>query len=139
MKLNRRLIIIASSVLLWIFIAIPLIYAQGSPPPESLVPCEGFDSCKFPQLLQLGRNIFLWLVYLATAAAVLTITYAGIQMVVYATNDGKRSEAKHMISMAIIGLIVTLAAWLIVETIMKSLTDDDTYLPPLSMIYYKYY
>ncbi len=57
--------------------------------------------------------------------APITIAYAGFLMVVNPTSAGDMSKAKSIILNTIIGIVIALAAWLIVDAIMVTLTANN--------------
>ncbi|MEX0918604.1 MAG: hypothetical protein WDZ85_01385 [Candidatus Paceibacterota bacterium] len=89
-----------------------------------LVPCT--DDCDFNQLYVLVDNIIDFIVfYLAVPIATGVIAFAGIWLVIYAGNEGKRSDAKKMIWSAVIGLVIVLSAYLIIKAIIVGLTGGE--------------
>jgi hypothetical protein len=89
-----------------------------------LVPCNGPD-CGTCELVQLGNNILQWLVSIMAVICALIIVFAGFKMVTSAGNSGKISEAKGMMANTLIGFIILLAAWLIVDTVMKMFVNQS--------------
>ena len=83
------------------------------------------DLCGFCDLLTLGQNVMNFLVFFAVVVAILMIVYAGFLYLSSATNINQVSKAKKVLGAAIIGLILTLAAWLIVNLIMPQLLDTS--------------
>lgn len=101
------------------------VFAQQS----KLVPCEGPDDCKFEQLVELGANVVEFLFELATAIAVIVLAYAGFLYMTAAGNTGKISQAHQLIWYAVIGFLVALSAWLLVEVLMNTLQIDPQFKP----------
>lgn len=90
-----------------------------------LVPCNGPD-CGTCQLVQLGNNIITWLVSVMAVVCAIVIVFAGFKMVTSSGNSGEISKAKEMISNTLIGFVILLAAWLIVDTVMKMFVNEGT-------------
>jgi len=67
------------------------------------------------------QDLFTFLLSLAAFLSVLMIVIAGIKWIVAAGNTNQITDAKDMLWKAVIGLIIALAAWLILETINKDL------------------
>ena len=88
-----------------------------------LVPCV--DNCDYADLFILVQNILNFMVYIAVPIATIVIVYAGILFVWSAANEKKRSEAKTMLTDGAVGLILILAAYLIISTILKALADPS--------------
>ena len=106
-------------------------YHLGDP----LVPCNPqagadgqlTDPCKWSQLLLLIDNVFQYLVIIAVPIATIAIVYAGIILITQPANEGKRTEAKDILWTAVLGLIAVLAAYLVVKTLLNTLTSDARY------------
>lgn len=103
-----------------------VVFAQQS----KLVPCEGPDDCKYEQLVELGANVVEFLFQLATAIAVIVLAYAGFLYMTAAGNTGKISQAHQLIWYAVIGFLVALSAWLLVEVLMNTLQVEKEFRPP---------
>ena len=87
-----------------------------------LVSCTGPD-CNFCSFVVMINNLISWLIGFLTLAAVLALVYAGFKLVVSAGDQGAMTDAKKMITNIVIGFIIVLSAWLIVDTLMKALLD----------------
>lgn len=87
-----------------------------------LVPCTG-DDCDFKKLAELFKNVGGYFVTIGTLAAAGIIAWAGIVMVSKPADEAKRKQAKEIIWAAVVGLVFLLGALLIVNAILKSLTD----------------
>ncbi len=57
--------------------------------------------------------------------AVRIVIYAGLKLVVSAGNPSAMSDAKKMLTNVLIGFVIVLSAWLIVDTIMKALLNPN--------------
>lgn len=96
--------------------------------PAALIPCT--DNCDYQQFILLIGKVFQFLTLeLAVPLAAVAIVYGGIIMITAGTNEGKRSQAKSIIGYAVWGLVLALAAWLIVRTIMTELGVKAPFLP----------
>jgi len=105
-----------------IFFALPAIaLAQFSNP---LVPCDG-PTCEACHAVTLVQNILTFLVAIASFIAIAIFMWAGFLMVTAAGSEGKISKAKGMFTNVFIGIIIVLAGWLIVDTVMKYLFEGS--------------
>lgn len=86
-----------------------------------LVPCSGPD-CTTESAVKLVNNVIGWLISALGVIAVIVMVYAGFKMVMSAGDEGAWTKAKELFTNVIIGIILILAAWLIVDTILKGLT-----------------
>jgi len=95
--------------------------------------CTGIEDCTFDKLFGLddsdqsliGRVLDYAVFYLAVPLATIAIMWAGITMVSNTGNPGKQTAAKEMIQNAIIGLVIVLAAYLVIKVIVNSLADSE--------------
>ncbi len=109
------------SVLFLVLAAVPLFtFAAG------LVPCGGADepACQTCHVVQLVNGVISWLVLILGTVAAIIIVYAGFKLVMSGGNRHAKEEAKSMLSNMIIGYVIVLAGWLLVDTGMKALLAD---------------
>jgi hypothetical protein len=85
-----------------------------------------FNSCDFCDFVVMVSNIVSWLFGFLVIVAVLMIVYAGIKLVISAGNPSAMTSAKSMITNVLIGFVIVLSAWLIVDTLLKALVDGDS-------------
>lgn len=98
-----------------------------------LVPCGGYTEageaepeCNFSTFMQMLNGLISWLLFtLAMPLAALMFAYAGFLYLTSSVNPEQREKAKKLISNIIWGLVIALAAWLIVHTILTSLGVDE--------------
>ena len=135
---RNNLKLIGINLLLLLFIAVP-VYAQLLPPlsdfvgpPSSLVndlvPCDTTNNpqpCGYQDFLNLIKRVFDYLVIFAVPLAAGVIVVGGAIMMTAGTNDSKRSQAKKIIWMAVWGLVIVLAAYLIVKLVFTTLVKPD--------------
>ncbi len=78
--------------------------------------------CDFNALIQLINNVIHFLLFvIATPLVALIICYAGFLFLTSGGSAETRNKAKKILKNVIIGYIIGLAAWLIVNTIVKTL------------------
>ena len=95
-----------------------------------LVPCGGplpEKPCQSCDVVQLENNIVGWLVIILGILAAIVIVYAGVKLVTSGGNQHAMEEAKGMISNIIIGYLIVLAAWLVIDYGLKALLDTGTF------------
>lgn len=107
-----------------------LVHAQGN---ESsflpLVPqacANDVTQCNFCTFMDLVGNLIRFFFVLLTIVAILMIMYAGFLLVTSAGDVGAMTRAKSMFTNVVIGFIIVLSAWLIVDTVMKALITDQS-------------
>src|SRR5690348_14017741 len=77
-------------------------------------------SCQFCSLFQLADNIIKFLLLIAAPIAALLFAYAGF---LYMSSGGAQenvSKAKNIFTDVLIGFIIALCGWLVVDTIIRS-------------------
>jgi Type IV secretion system pilin len=98
-----------------------------------LVPCGGADepACQTCHVMDLVNNVIGWLVMILGTIAAIIIVYAGFKLVMSGGNRHAMEDAKELIRNMLIGYVIVLAGWLLIDTGMKMLlTDGET---PLGM------
>ena len=95
------------------FIAPETATAQG------MIPCEG-AGCNFCHFVTLANNVIAWLIGVLAVVFGVMVFAAGIGLVTSGGNPGKLEDAKKSLTNALIGLIIVLASWLIIDTLLKA-------------------
>lgn len=109
-----------------------LVIAQGdvsiyNPDEEyGLVPCgsPGQEPCTTNHVVAFANNLITWLISILGVIAVIALIITGFKLVTSAGNPGAWADAKEMFTNIVIGIIIILAAWLVVDTILKGFTDE---------------
>jgi len=93
---------------------------------QGLVPCGGTGQpkCEACHLVQLANNVLTFLIQLAVLISGIVFAIGGFNWVTSGGSSGKIEKGKKMMTNAIIGVIITLAAWLIIDTVLKVFLDD---------------
>lgn len=92
---------------------------------QGLVPCDGPD-CSFAHVIQLIETVIDFLIFtLAFPIATALFAYAGILMITAGGKEEQIKKAKRVFWHVAVGLLIMLAAWLIVYTITTTLLDTD--------------
>jgi hypothetical protein len=91
-----------------------------------LVPdCEG-ASCGSCHLVQLGNNVLKWLIGVLFVVFAILIAVGGFEMVTSGGNPAAKTSAKSKITNALIGILILLAGWLLVDTLIRGLLSDGS-------------
>lgn len=75
-----------------------------------------------PALFTLGVT---WLLYIAATVSILMLMWGGIQWITSSGDPEKLSSAKRKITMAIVGLVISVSAFFIVKLIITILGGDS--------------
>ena len=118
-KNNLTLSLFSSVVLAFLVSTTPAFVLAASvtaAPSGAIVPCN--VGCGWNDLIQLGQNVMVWAIYFVGLASVVSITYAGWLYLSANGNSGQIGKAHAVFGKVITGIIITLAAWLIVKSIL---------------------
>ncbi len=93
-----------------------------------LVPCgnivdDVLKECGWSDLLTLGENILNFIIVFSVTVSAIVFAYAGFLYFSAGGDSNKISKARSLFGAVVIGLIVILTAWLIVNTILVTLTE----------------
>lgn len=86
-----------------------------------LVPCSGPD-CTTASVVALVAKLMDYLIKMLGAIAAIALVYAGFKMVTSQGNENAWKSAKEVFGNVIIGIVIILSAWLVVDLILKGLT-----------------
>lgn len=118
-------------VFLVLILFIPASFADaqqfpGDTGPSGIVPCgdAGEPKCGACQLVALAQDGINFGVYFSVFVATLMIVFAGFKYVTAGGDSGKISDAHKIFRTVIVGLIIILAAWLIVDLLMKTFLNE---------------
>jgi hypothetical protein len=89
-----------------------------------LVPCgEKGNPCNACHAMGMVNSLISYMFTIITFLAVMVIMYAGVKLVTSQGNASEWEEAKGMLTNMIVGFVIVLSAWLVVDTLMKMLID----------------
>ena len=109
-------------ILAFLVIAGPvLVYGEE---PKGIVPCDG-PGCRACDFIQLGQNIINWFIKIAASTIALTFAWGGMKMVMSGGDTGAVSSARSIMTNSVIGLVILLGSWLIVNTILNLLVNEQ--------------
>lgn len=81
--------------------------------------------CGFCDFVTLAQNIMNFIVAFSVMVGTLMIVYAGFLYVTAFSNPGQVSKAHRVFTTVIIGLVIVLASWLIVNVIMTTFLNGN--------------
>jgi len=125
--------IIGTLAILLSFLILPDITLAEEPTTEpslaSFAGCTGLD-CSACNVVGMANGLIKWLIGILFLLFAALMMIAGVRLVTSAGNPSALSEAKDKFINAIVGFLIVLSAWLIVDTIMKGLVgragDDNS-------------
>lgn len=85
-------------------------------------------ACTSCDIIKVANSLIDWLIGIITVLFAVLMVYAGFELVVSQGNPSAMESAKKKLSNAIIGFIIVLAAWIVVDFIVRSLmgTEEET-------------
>ncbi len=116
--------------LVFLFCIVPAISFAQAGLPKQIVPCagavasDGLPACTVCHIAELAQNLLNSAIFLAVFMSAILFAYAGW---LYLTNEAlhAQNEARGLFKDVIIGLIVILGAWLVIDTLMKTVSGGD--------------
>lgn len=91
-----------------------------------IVPCDGVTkACDFNALVQLGNNIIKFCIVTGTSIFSIMFMYAGYEYLTAMGDTGKITKAHTYFWNAIVGFVIMLSAWLLVDFIFKMLVKNN--------------
>ncbi len=127
-----RTIALNFSVVLLVFLlfAPNIILAQGVIP--TIVPenCRGQGGCQSVcDIATIAQNILNAAVYLAVFLSAVLFAWAGFLYLTNVANSGQHTKAIEVFKNVAIGLVIILAGWLIIDTVMGTLVNKAHFGP----------
>jgi len=108
-------------ILFFVFAMLITPVASTQAQPSQIVPkCAPDGICGFCDITTLIQNIINFLIYLAVVVATLMFVYAGFKYLTAGGNPERLKSAHKIFWNVFFGLIFVLAAFLIVDTVMKA-------------------
>ncbi|OGI67449.1 hypothetical protein A2823_00970 [Candidatus Nomurabacteria bacterium RIFCSPHIGHO2_01_FULL_41_91] len=130
MKKTKKFLIFISIFLILVMPVLSLAYTLGEPlvPPCSTAAAP--EQCGWGQLMGLVDNVITFILkYMAVPIAAIMFAYAGFLLVTAGGEAaGARTKAKSIFTNAAIGLILAVAAWLIIKTILAILGYEGAWI-----------
>ena len=113
-------------IVVFVLLMLPvLVSAQGMP--KQLVP----ESCNQPggcqsicDIVTLAQNVLNFGIFMAVVLSAFLFAYAGWNMLTAQGNSELYAKGKRVFGNVLIGLIIILAGWIIIDTLMRTLTGS---------------
>lgn len=90
-----------------------------------IVTCEGPGDCNFCSLVEMINSIVQWLVMFGVVIIVLILAWAGVILLTSGGDASKLTQAKKMFFNSLIGMLIIMASWTVVDTFLKVFTGSD--------------
>lgn len=131
MKNHQRRIISIGLLAFFVFTAVfPLLSLAAWAPGDAIIPecsVDGSGVCgwRWLELITLANNLISAGIYFSVLVAVVAFIFAGFKYLTAGGNEGQIKQAHTIFRNVALGLIIVLAAWLIVHTIIIGLVPTD--------------
>ncbi len=91
-----------------------------------LIQCgsAGQHCCDFTEAAILVNRIITWVIRMSVTVAAISFSIAGGKMLLNPESDSERQAAKDMFKKTLMGLMIILGAWLVVNTVISTLVSD---------------
>lgn len=119
-NLSKRMKFIPTLLVVILFVIIP-----SSVDAANFVTCSGTD-CSACNLAEMGNEIMKWLIGVLFVVFGVVAAVGGFGLVTSGGNPGALDDAKKKLTSAVVGLLIVLAAWLLVDTIIRGLVSGGT-------------
>jgi hypothetical protein len=125
MKFQYLLALVALLGATAMFITPDLVSAQE---PSQLVPCgigagDAYRECSVCHLVALGQNIMNFFVFASVVVATLLFVNAGVLYVFSPGNPGNISKGHRIFTNTLVGILIILSSWIIIDFVMRQLID----------------
>lgn len=118
---NMKKTLLICFVFIFLGLNVPLAIAQEEGTGiAQLSGCTGLD-CSACNVVYMANGLITWLIGILFVVFALLLAIAGVKLVTSGGNHHALDEAKSSFTNAIIGFIIILSAWIIVDTIMRGL------------------
>ncbi len=127
LALNKRQYVLV--VLLLVAVLAPsVVFGAGM---ETIVNCggPGQQACNICNLADLAQNILNDAIFIAVFLSAFLFAWAGIKMLMAPASSSQVSSAKNLFNNVLIGFIIILAAWLVINTLMNIMVNRSVGLP----------
>lgn len=96
-------------------------FALAAGLPDRIVPCGSSDqsACTICDLAKLAQNILNAAIWLAVIFSAILFAWAGFLYLTNVGNPGGISKAKEVFTNVFIGLVIIVAAWLVIDILMR--------------------
>ena len=115
-------LLVAVAVMVYMFVVPFVVSAAG------LVPCGGAEPekpCQTCDVVLLTNNVVAWLVMILGTIAAILIVVAGVRLVTSGGNMSAKEAAKSSMTNLLIGYLIVLSAWLVLDYGLKALLIQD--------------
>lgn len=115
-------------VLLTVMFLFAPVMVLGQGLPNSIVPdtCRGEGGCQnICDIALLAQNVLNTGIFVAVFLSAILFAYAGWNALTAGGNAEKAGNARRIFTKVLIGLLIIIAGWIVVDTLMKTVTNSS--------------
>ena len=132
--MQRIKFLLAFAVATVLFASMPVFAFAADVPDEGLVPCGNDKTnntvnnpCTFNDLVTLAQTVINFLIFkIAAPLAAVMFIWAGFLYLTAAGNEGQVKKAHELFWAVFIGIVIALAAWLLVNAVLTFFLGEDS-------------
>src|SRR3989338_6365872 len=102
----------------------PIVQCSGALPGKT-IDGKTQAACTVCDIAKTAQNVPNTAIYIAVFMSSILFAYAGFIYITNIANHGEITKAKNIFANVIIGLVIILASWLVIDTLMKTLVNND--------------
>jgi hypothetical protein len=113
-----------NKIKIFLFSGFCFLASSGFANAAGLVPCgtgPGEKMCTWCNLFDLFKNVIDFMMMIIFPIATVYIIYGGFLMLTAGDNQSRFGDGRKAITSAVIGILIALLSWLILDTIFKTL------------------
>jgi len=92
--------------------------------PTKIVTCNGVD-CTVCDIAIVAQNVLNTAIFVLVALSAVLFAYAGWKMLTAQGNTESYSQGKSIFGNVVLGLVIILAGWIVIDTLMKTMTNSS--------------
>lgn len=131
--LRRQVLPALMLITLFVIFALPFSSDAQTAFSKAIVPCNGTD-CTVCHLATLAQNVLNTGIYMAVVLSAVLFAWAGWLAVTAGGSSEQIGKARSIFTNVTIGLVIILAGWLVVDTLMRAAVKSDSRFGPWNRI-----
>ena len=113
----------------------PIVQCSGALPDSSYGDIgNSKKACTVRDIAKTAQNLINTAIYISVFLSAGLFAWAGLIYVTNIANHGEMTKAKTIFTNVIIGLVILMASWLVIDTLMKTLVNPDASLGPWNQV-----
>ena len=118
---RRRAVYLVGALAAWAYPAVSLAQSALT---NRIVPCDGVN-CTVCDIAIVAQNVLNTAIFVLVALSAVLFAYAGWKMLTAQGNTESYSQGKSIFGNVVLGLVIILAGWIVIDTLMKTMTNSS--------------